>query len=447
MYLEKELYELIKTDESIFDFIQESSLDGLWYWDLENPENEWMNAKFWKVLGYNPDEMPHKSNTWQNIINQDDLKIAKDNLNKHCENPNHPYDQVVRYTHKNGSTVWIRCRGLAIRDKDGKPIRMLGAHQDISDIKKGEERFQRLFRDVESVAVQGYSLDGTVLYWNKASSRLYGYTEQEAVGRNLFELIIPSDVREAISNEIREMAKTRKPIPSSELTLMHKDGSPVTVFSSHSLIEVPNQEPEFFCIDIDLSARKHAEQQVIAAKEKAEVSEEKLKSIFRVAPTGIGIVTNRTLVEVNPKVCEMTGYRSEELLGQSARVLYPTQEEYDFVGREKYKQIAEHGTGTVETRWQRKDGQVIDVILSSTPVDSDDLSKGVTFTALDITKRKENEIQLQKAKNDLQTISDNMLDLVSVTDLQGNFKYVGSSHKILGYETDHLIGKNVMDFV
>jgi PAS domain S-box-containing protein len=92
-------------------------LDGLWYWDLENPENEWMNAKFWTVLGYNPEEMPHKSSSWQNIIDQDDLKVAIDNFTKHCENPDHPYDQIVRYTHKSGSTVWIRCRGLAIRDK------------------------------------------------------------------------------------------------------------------------------------------------------------------------------------------------------------------------------------------------------------------------------------------------------------------------------------------
>ena len=139
MYLKKELYELIRTDESIFDFIQDSALDGLWYWDLEHPENEWINARFWTVLGYNPDEMPHKSTAWQNIINQDDLKVANENFTKHCENPNHPYDQVVRYTHKNGSTVWIRCRGLAIRDENGKVIRMLGAHQDISDIKRKEQ--------------------------------------------------------------------------------------------------------------------------------------------------------------------------------------------------------------------------------------------------------------------------------------------------------------------
>ena len=85
-YLKTELFELLKTDESIFDFIQESSLDGLWYWDLENPENEWMNAKFWTVLGYNPDEMPHKSTAWQAVINKEDLEVVMENFTKHCQN-------------------------------------------------------------------------------------------------------------------------------------------------------------------------------------------------------------------------------------------------------------------------------------------------------------------------------------------------------------------------
>ncbi|MBK9391988.1 MAG: PAS domain-containing protein [Bacteroidetes bacterium] len=142
-YLKKELYELIKTDESIFDFIQEGSLDGMWYWDLENPENEWMNAKFWTVLGYNPGEMPHKSSAWQSIINQDDLKTATDNFIRHCKDPDYPYDQVVRYTHKNGSILWVRCRGIAIRDKNGKPVRMLGAHHAITELKNSEYILQK----------------------------------------------------------------------------------------------------------------------------------------------------------------------------------------------------------------------------------------------------------------------------------------------------------------
>lgn len=49
--LKKELYELVKQDERIFDFIQSAALDGLWYWDLENPDEEWMNPRFWTVMG------------------------------------------------------------------------------------------------------------------------------------------------------------------------------------------------------------------------------------------------------------------------------------------------------------------------------------------------------------------------------------------------------------
>ncbi|MBL4706477.1 MAG: PAS domain-containing protein [Flavobacteriales bacterium] len=137
-YLQKELYTLLKEDESIFDFIQNYSLDGLWYWNLEKMEDEWMDPKFWAVLGYDHTKMPHKSSAWQDIINPEDLKVAIENTRKHMENPDHPYDQIVRYTHKNGSTVWIQCRGVAIRDADGKPIRMIGAHNNITEIKNTE---------------------------------------------------------------------------------------------------------------------------------------------------------------------------------------------------------------------------------------------------------------------------------------------------------------------
>jgi PAS domain S-box-containing protein len=150
-YLQNELYDLINKDKSVFEFIQSGSLDGIWYWDLENPESEWMSPKFWETLGYNPDEKKHLSSEWQDIIFQEDLKIAVENLEKHCDDSNHPYDQIVRYTHKNGSTVWIRCRGLAIRDEKGKAIRMLGAHTDITNLKRKENEIHRLKEEYEKV--------------------------------------------------------------------------------------------------------------------------------------------------------------------------------------------------------------------------------------------------------------------------------------------------------
>lgn len=124
-------------------------------------------------------------------------------------------------------------------------------------------------------------------------------------------------------------------------------------------------------------------------------SKERLRSIFRAAPVGIGMVIDRVIVEANQLLCKMTGYAKEELIGRSARIFYPTDEDYNFVGSEKYRQIAEHGIGSVETCWRRKDGKIIDVLLSSAPLDPSDLSLGVSFTALDISERKTMEENLR----------------------------------------------------
>lgn len=139
-------------------------------------------------------------------------------------------------------------------------------------------------------------------------------------------------------------------------------------------------------------------------------SEGKISSIFRAAPVGIGLVIDRVLLEVNDTLCQMFGYSHDELIGQSARILYPSDEVYHFVGQEKYRQIAEQGAGSVETQMCHKSGELLDVILKSTPLDLQDLSKGVTFTILNITKRKQAERALQesydrlaKAMTDLQS--------------------------------------------
>ena len=142
-YLKTELYDMIREDSGLFDFIQQTCLDGLWYWDLQNPENEWMNARFWEVLGYDPDDMPDSPEAWQGIINQTDLAVTVENLNRHLDDAEHPFDQTVRYTHRNGNTVWIRCHGKAIRDSDGKPVRMIGVHKDITDFKESEEKLRQ----------------------------------------------------------------------------------------------------------------------------------------------------------------------------------------------------------------------------------------------------------------------------------------------------------------
>ncbi|MEJ5197551.1 MAG: PAS domain S-box protein [Anaerolineae bacterium] len=137
-----------------------------------------------------------------------------------------------------------------------------------------------------------------------------------------------------------------------------------------------------------------------------------LEGIYRAAPIGIGMMVDRVFMEVNDTLCQMTGYAREELIGRNARLLYPTDEDYAYVGREKYRQIAERGTGAVETRWRRKDGEIIDVWLSSTVLDPTDLSRGVVFTALDITGRKRMEAARREQEQRLVHQNEALLQLM-----------------------------------
>lgn len=171
-YLQKELYSLIQKDETIFDFIQESALDGLWYWDLENPAHEWMNPKFWTTLGYDPKEMPHLASAWQEIINQDDFEIAKNEVAKHLQNPDYPYEQIIRYRHANGTAVWIQCRGLALRDSDGKPLRMIGAHTDVTSLKRKEEVLARCNEEAK-IGYWEVDLIKSKVFWGDITKKIH----------------------------------------------------------------------------------------------------------------------------------------------------------------------------------------------------------------------------------------------------------------------------------
>lgn len=153
-YLKRELYERIRSDPKFFDFLQAGSLDGIWYWDLDQPEHEWMSPEFWQHFGYEPTKREHLASEWQELIHPDDLEEAKRNLTRHLEDPFHPYDQIVRYRHRLGHWVSVRCRGLAIRDTEGKPRRMLGVHTDVTSLVHAQEALEHQVKRLEAVSMR-----------------------------------------------------------------------------------------------------------------------------------------------------------------------------------------------------------------------------------------------------------------------------------------------------
>ena len=165
-------------------------------------------------------------------------------------------------------------------------------------------------------------------------------------------------------------------------------------------------------------------------------SEALLRSIHQVAPLGIGVVRSRVLDWTNAQISRMTGYTADELRGKSARIFYPDDEEFDRVGRHKYAEIHRSGTGSIVTVWRRKDGRLINVYLSSTPIDPGDRSAGVVFTALDVTEKKKAQDELWKSEEKYRALFENAVMGIFQSTPEGRFLSVNpATAKMCGFES------------
>lgn len=147
-------------------------------------------------------------------------------------------------------------------------------------IRQQEEIFRNLMEFIPGVSVQGYFSDGTIFYWNKASEEIYGYTAEEAKGKNLGDLIVPPDLKPLFTHCLAIGKKVRKSgefMPSGELLLLHKNGHIVPVFSIHTCVYREGKEPLLFCIDVDLSEQKKVEKKLKIAQNELEVKTKNLE--------------------------------------------------------------------------------------------------------------------------------------------------------------------------
>ncbi|MDP4530041.1 EAL domain-containing protein [Alkalimonas delamerensis] len=234
-----------------------------------SPDGQWLrtNERMQQLLGYSQLEL--QSKTFQQLTHPDDLSRDLVQLEQLQTGVRREYSMEKRYRHKEGHYLWCR---LGVRKVDnpafGQPF-YISIVEDIDALKKIEAelraanlKFQTLLDSEAAISIQGYEADGTTIYWNRASERIYGYSAEEAVGNNLLDLIIPEAMAEDVKAATQQMMTTGQAIPSSELVLKRKDGSPVTVYSSHAFLQLPDQTPQMFCIDIDLTELKLKEQQL-----------------------------------------------------------------------------------------------------------------------------------------------------------------------------------------
>jgi len=415
---------------------------GVYEWNVRTGEL-YLDPQIKTMLGLEPREIPDHQDAWMERCHPDDRPRVEEAAAAHLRGHTATFGIECRLLHKDGRVRWFLVRGAAMPGPDGRRSRVLGTAVDITETHRTRDELFRANQLLTSVidssplAVMATDLEGTVNLWSRAAERILGFSEQEAVGH-----FLPSYTPEmkARSREILAQLLQDAPFVDRETTRLRKDGSMAEVsLSVAPLRDQHGTATGLVGIMADIGEKKRIEQ---ALRE----SEARLSSIFRAAPIGIGVTVDRILVQVNQRLCEITGYSAEELIGQSARIVYPSQEEYDWVGHEKYAQIRERGTGTVETQWRRKDGRIIDVLLSSTPLSPREENRGVTFTALDITERKQAERLLRTEKERAQDYLDIVASLIVALDREGRITLFNqAAGQILGADPRWALGRSWFD--
>lgn len=131
-------------------------------------------------------------------------------------------------------------------------------------LQESEARFRNLLKYIPGVSIIGYGPDGRVRYWNKASVQIYGYQAEETVGKNLGDLIVPPKLQPLFARALekgKDATLSGEILPPGEHLLGHKDGSLVPVYTIHTVVCLEDRPPQLFCINVDLSDRKRAEEE------------------------------------------------------------------------------------------------------------------------------------------------------------------------------------------
>ena len=187
--------------------------------------------------------------------------------------------------------------------------------------------FQRVMDGSESISVQGYNENHEVIYWNKASETIYGYTRAEAIGKKLEDLIIPAEARDFVRNSVDNWIDNDVAIPSSELVLADKYGNDVNVFSQHVMIKDASNKSEMYCLDINLKEIKQLQQELTLEKNF-------LNAIFDVIPDLVWLKdTDGVYLKCNHMFERFFGAKESEIINKT---------DFDFVDKELAQFFRDH---------------------------------------------------------------------------------------------------------
>ena len=420
---------------------------GYWRWDVTGDTHYWSDD-IYRFYGLAAGAQPvHYPEVKSFFSDADWRRLA--NAVEACREQGVPYACDVRIVRGDGSQLWVTARGEADRDSAGRVVALHGTLQDISEqVRLREEvlaaaaQFEGVI-DASPIPMALYDGDDNITYLNHAFEKAFGY-EQHDIPRveHWWPKAYPDpEYRQKVQAAWREhmwaIHRDEGRVPPVEVQLRTKSGNTLTVLASGAFLPSA-RVPLFLATFVDISPLKQSEMVLQHFGQIIQSSEDAI-----IGKTLDGIVTSW-----NPGAETMFGYRAHEMIGTPLVRIFPPDrqgEEVDILGKLAQGISVRH----FETVRMHKDGSLLDVSLSISPIHDDEgRVTGASLIARDITQRKRAQEALDRERTFYRTLIDTLPDLVWLKDTEGFFVSCNRRFEALfGVEERYIIGRRDHDFV
>lgn len=396
--VEKAAQELLKESENRFRLALEK-IGNVWEHDFITGKTFFSktNNDFW---GYTDNELAESESNWWDRVYKDDFHLLVDNFKKYRRGKIDSHSEEYRILHKNGEIKWVLDRGVVIeKDENGRPLRVVGTHTDITPIKRTEQELEQRVRQFKSLSenIPGviyeyeYREDGTdgLRYISPAIERVFGITADDFWNQKY---ITPKD-QQRINEKQQHSRNTLEPFyDETEITIPGLSTRWYAVHSSYSYTDQDNNAKVFTGFMSDITERKSVE-------ESLRINEEKYRSILANMKLGLLEIDNAGhITYANNSFCYMSGYAMPELIGKSASELFLPEGRLESE-KEKWKSIEKGLADAYEVETRDKQGNKKWWLSSGAPRYNDKAElAGSIGIHLDITDKKNQELELVDAR-------------------------------------------------
>jgi len=431
----KHTEEALRLSEDKFRALAESTSTIIFL--IQNEKFTYINPAFQRDTGYNMEDLA--SMKFWDFIHPDHRELVKTRGLQRLQGASLPSRYEIKIVAKDGQVKWADF-SATVAILDGK-MTIIGSVFDITEQKFNEaalKESEAKYRSILENIIDGYfevDLQGNLTFFNNVLTTATGYTPNELQGMN-YRIFIDSDNRKIIRPVLTELYENITPAKVVSYEIIKKDGTKTYIETMFSAIrDNAGHIVGFRGISRDITEQKKAE-------EALRRNEEILRSVFNAAPVGLCIMKDRIFQNANKAWYELFGYSASEIIGQTPRMLYKSEEEYERIGRELYDNVRKRGRTSVETRLRRKDGVFRNVILTSIPLPLEDNFTRSVVAIEDITERKLAEDELKRSEYLYRAIFENTGNANLLLSPDTKILLVNSEfEKLSGYSREEIEGK------